>query len=85
MLCSKNGNAVLSKLMPNLQLLLSDDNAQVQKRVVQALTQLYRITLSWLSGANSIDEEMEAAWSTLSQMKSIVAKMVDHDNDGYVK
>lgn len=69
--------------MQNLQLLLSDSSVAVQKRVVQALTQLYKITLQWMARANSVSELMENTWNMLCQMKLVIAKMVDHDNDGY--
>lgn len=65
-----------------MQLLLSDSSVAVQKRVIQALTQVYRITLQWLSRSNSVNETMEKTWTVLSQMKSQVSQMIDHDNDG---
>ena len=70
------------KVMPNLQLLLSDDCVAVQKRVCQALTHLYKIALLWLSKTTVVDEDMENTWKALCQMKSQVAHMIDHDNDG---
>jgi symplekin len=69
--------------MHSLQLLLNDTSIAVQKRVIQALTQLHKITLQWLAKAKSVSELMERTWNMLSQMKSQIAKMIDHDNDGY--
>ena len=68
--------------MHNLQLLLSDPSIAVQKRVIQCPTQLYKITLTWLSQAPSINELMEKTWHRLCQMKNLIAKLIDHDNDG---
>jgi symplekin len=68
--------------MHNLQLLLSDSSVAVQKRVIQCLTQLYKITLQWLARANSVSDLMQKTWNILCQMKTQIAKMIDHDNDG---
>ena len=68
--------------MLNLQRLLSDESIAVQKRVVQALTQLYKVTLLWLANASSVSDLMETTWETLCQMKGVISKMFDHDNDG---
>ena len=68
--------------MHSLQLLLSDTSIAVQKRVIQALTQLYKITLLWLARANSVTDLMDNTWSMISLMKSQIVKMIDHDNDG---
>ena len=79
---SKVDNELLPKVMHNLQRLLSDTSIAVQKRVVQALTQLYKVTLLWLARAHSVNNLMETTWDRLCQMKSVIAKMLDHDNDG---
>lgn len=79
---SKADPELLPKVMHNLQFLLSDSSVAVQKRVIQALTQLYKIMLQWLARANTISESMEKSWNMLCQMKALIAKMVDHDNDG---
>lgn len=71
--------------MHSLQLLLGDTSIAVQKRVIQALTQLYKVTLLWLARANSVTETMEKTWGMLCQMKTQISKMIDHDNDGYYK
>lgn len=79
---SKVDQELLPKIMHSLQLLLGDTSIAVQKRVIQALTQLYKVTLLWLSKANSVSELMEKTWNMLCQMKAQIAKMIDHDNDG---
>lgn len=80
---SKADQELLPKVMHNLQLLLSDSLVAVQKRVVQALTQVYKITLQWLSRSTMVNEAMEKTWLMLSQMKIQLSQMIDHDNDGY--
>ncbi len=79
---SKVDQELLPKVMHSLQLLLGDTSIAVQKRVIQALTQLYKTTLLWLARANSVTDLMERTWNMLTQMKSQIAKMIDHDNDG---
>jgi hypothetical protein len=53
-----------------------------QKRVIQALTQLCKVTLQWLARAASVTQLMEKTWNMLIQIKLQIAKMIDHDNDG---
>lgn len=79
---SKVDQELLPKVMHSLQLLLNDTSIAVQKRVIQALTQLHKVTLLWLAKAQSVNQTMEKTWSMFSQMKSQIAKMIDHDNDG---
>ncbi|XP_046643772.1 symplekin-like [Daphnia pulicaria] len=73
---------LLGKVMHSLQLLLNDTSIAVLKRVIQALTQLHKVTLQWLAKAKSVTGLMESTWNMLNQMKSQIAKMIDHDNDG---
>ncbi|XP_071441914.1 symplekin-like [Hetaerina americana] len=79
--CKKDPD-VLPKVVGNLQLFLQDPSAQVQKRVIQAATHLYRTTLSWLACARTVTDEMESTWIILCQIKAQIAKQVDSDNDG---
>lgn len=74
----------MPKIVVNLNLLLQDSSAQVQKRVIQAAGPIYKITLKWLAKAKTITEEMEAAWKVLGQIKQQVISMIDNDNDGLV-
>ncbi|XP_046384169.1 symplekin [Ischnura elegans] len=79
--CKKDPD-VLPKVVRNLQIFLQDPSAQVQKRVIQAATHLYRSALSWLACARTVTEDMESSWTILCQIKAQIAKMVDSDNDG---
>lgn len=66
----------------NINLLLQDNSAQVQKRVIQAAGPIYKVALKWLAKAKSITEEMEAAWKLFGQIKQQIINMIDNDNDG---
>ena len=46
--CKKDPN-FLSRVMPNLGMLLMDESVDVRKRVIRALTFLYKLCLQWLS------------------------------------
>ena len=81
---SKKDPDILPKIVINLNLLLQDSSAQVQKRVIQAAGPIYKIALKWLAKAKMITEEMEAAWKVLGQIKQQVISMIDNDNDGLV-
>lgn len=63
-------------------MLLCDESVQVQKRVIQASSSIYRNMITWLSKAQVITEEMEQAWHGLNRIKVEVVNMIDSDNDG---
>ena len=79
--CKKN-TELLPKVIANLQLMLGDQSVMVQKRVIQAMTHLYMLALKWLAGAKAVSESMEAAWGLMCNMKEIIVKLLDSDNDG---
>lgn len=79
--CKKDPD-VLPKVVANLSMLLQDSSVQVQKRVIQAASQVYRGALSWLAKARAISEEMEAAWAMMGSIKAQIVNMIDSDNDG---
>lgn len=78
----KKDSEILPKVLPNLQMLLTDSTPQVQKRVIQAFIQVYRVVLSWISKAKAITDDMHKVWSVVSNIKKMVVDMVDSDNDG---
>lgn len=78
----KKDVAMLPRLVPNIQLLLSDQAVAVVKRVIQAVAQLHRATLAWLSSARSTTPEMEQVWLIITIIKTTIITMIDHDNDG---
>lgn len=69
--------------MDSLDLLLRDNAPQVQKRVVQAASQVYRGALIYIARTQPVPPQMEKAWSSLCTMKSEIVKLIDNDNDGY--
>lgn len=70
--------------MDSLELLLRDSAPQVQKRVVQAASQVYRGALMYIARTQPVPSAMEKAWGSLCTMKSEIVKLIDNDNDGYV-
>ena len=57
------------KVIANLQLLMGDSALAVQKRVIQAMTHLYRVALVWISKAKTVTEDMEAVWTVVGKIK----------------
>ncbi|XP_039293523.1 symplekin [Nilaparvata lugens] len=78
----KKDSELLPKVVPNLQMLLQDSCAQVQKRVIQAASQVYRCTLNWVCKATHITEQMKAVWLMMCNIKKAIVDLVDSDNDG---
>ena len=73
---------LLPKVIANLQLMLGDQAVLVQKRVIQAMTHLYRAALKCLARSKTVSERMEAAWSLMCNMKEIIVELLESDNDG---
>ena len=73
---------LLPKVIANLQLMLGDQSVLVQKRVIQAMTHLYRAALKCLAKTKTVSERMEAAWSLMCNMKEIIVELLESDNDG---
>ncbi|XP_037069858.1 symplekin-like [Pollicipes pollicipes] len=79
----KKDNEMIPKVVANLGILLQDSfSMAVVKRTMQAISNIYRVTLQWLSSARTVTEVMDSAWSMLGQMKRRIIGYVDHDNDG---
>ena len=72
----------LPKVVANLQIMMTDSALAVQKRVIQAMTHLYRVALAWISGAKSVSEDMEAVWGAVGKIKEIIIHLLDAANDG---
>ncbi|KAK3928171.1 Symplekin [Frankliniella fusca] len=78
----KKDPAILTRVMDSLDLLLRDSAPQVQKRVVQAASQIYRGTLMYIARTHPVPPQMEKAWGAMCTMKSEIVKLIDSDNDG---
>lgn len=81
----KKDHETLPKVIANLQLMMADSALAVQKRVIQAMTHLYRVALQWISKAKHLTEDMEAVWTIVCKIKDIVTHLLDAANDGIRK
>ncbi len=78
----KTDPELLTRVITNLRILVNDDAVAVRKRVIQAMTFLYKSALSWLCSAKIINDKMEAVWSSVSEIKAEICGLIDSDNDG---
>ncbi|XP_072163939.1 symplekin-like [Diadema setosum] len=81
----KKDNEILCTVLPRLHMMLTEENQNVAvlKKVILCFSQLFRVTLLWLTGVKVIREEMEAGWESLVLMKKkILTELLDDDNDG---
>jgi symplekin len=69
------------QVITNLQMLF-DDSVAVKKRVIQAMTQLYKVALVWICTAKTVSDAMEAVWAVITRIKDNVVRGLDGDNDG---
>lgn len=65
-------------------MLLKDRSLVIQKRVVQAASNVYRCGLQWISMTNLPSSDLSNVWQDLSNLKSHVINMIDNDNEGYI-
>ena len=82
--CKKDPE-ILPDVIMNLQIMMEEDDPKavaVQKRVIQAMTHIYKIALVWLSKAKTVSEQMEATWSVICHIKDVINVMLEHSNDG---
>lgn len=66
-------------------MLLNDRSLVVQKRVVQAASNIYRAGLQWISMIDLPSSDLSNVWQDLSNLKSHVINMIDNDNEGYLR
>lgn len=79
--CKKDPD-LLSRIIANLHIMLGDEAVSVRKRVIQAMTFLYKLCLKWLCSAKTISDQMEAVWAAVSEMKADIVSLMESDNDG---
>lgn len=78
----KKDHDYVPKLIANLKEMLADESSKVLKNVIQALTQLCKIVLLWVSKSTK-KEEIESTWEAWSDIKNYIVSLLDsHDNDG---
>nr|CAB3266754.1 symplekin [Phallusia mammillata] len=78
----KKEQELLSKLLSNFYMLLVDDNVNVLKKVIQSSTQLYRLSIQWVSSSKASKELLEASWKTVCDIQDTIFQMLDSENDG---
>lgn len=78
----KRDTELLLKLIANLNMLLRDENVNVVKKAILAMTQLYKVALQWMVKSRVINDIQEACWEMVSAMASEIIQLLDSDNDG---
>uniref|UniRef100_U3FB21 Symplekin n=1 Tax=Micrurus fulvius TaxID=8637 RepID=U3FB21_MICFL len=78
----KRDTELLLKLIANLNMLLRDENVNVVKKTILAMTQLYKVALQWMVKSRVINEMQEACWEMVSAMANEIIQLLDSDNDG---
>lgn len=73
---------LLLKLIANLNMLLKDENVNVVKKAILAMTQLYKVALQWMVKSRVINDLQESCWEMVSAMASDIILLLDSDNDG---
>ncbi|XP_060113853.1 symplekin [Heteronotia binoei] len=78
----KRDTELLNKLIANLNMLLRDENVNVVKKAILAMTQLYKVALQWMVKSRVINDMQEACWEMVTAMASEIIQLLDSDNDG---
>lgn len=73
---------IFPKVLVNLRMMFRDEAVAVQKRVIQATTQLYKVALRWICQAKKVDDLMETSWEYIRSLKNDIVSLLDCDNDG---
>nr|XP_037274431.1 symplekin-like isoform X1 [Rhipicephalus microplus] len=79
--CKKDPD-IFPKVLVNLRMMFRDEAVAVQKRVIQATTQLYKVALRWICQAKEVDDLMETSWEYIRSLKNEIVSLLDCDNDG---
>ncbi|KAI1712308.1 symplekin [Ditylenchus destructor] len=83
--CKKDPE-VMKKATATLSWLMSESSANtsavtVQKKIINACTQLYAVILKWAAQRKS-DKEVEECWNVFSMLKGRIMEKLDSDNEG---
>lgn len=73
---------IFPKVLANLRMMFRDEAVAVQKRVIQATTQLYKVALRWICQAKKVDDLMETSWEYIRSLKNDIVALLDCENDG---
>ncbi|KAL7980750.1 hypothetical protein Chor_001904 [Crotalus horridus] len=88
---NKRDTELLLKLIANLNMLLRDENVNVVKKAILAMTQLVQscsralflcFAAQWMVKSRVINEMQEACWEMVSAMTNEIIQLLDSDNDG---
>lgn len=78
----KRDPEVFPKVLANLRMMFLDEQVAVQKRVIQAVTQLYKVALRWICNAKEVDDLMETSWDYICGLKREIIALLESENDG---
>ena len=82
--CSKADSHMLPLLLPHVQILLEDAAVSVVKQCIRVASTLLRRTLVWITTAHTSSSDMDLCIIILISLKTRIAAMLDHENDGLV-
>lgn len=78
----KKDKECLPKVLPSMLMLLTDEDVNVQKKVILTSTSMFKITLEWIIKAKKARSEMAEVWSSLKDLNILLYDMLDSANDG---
>lgn len=80
----KKHHQYLPKVLPSLLMLLSDPNLQIQKKVIQTSSTLYKEVILCLakSDVNADENALVDVWNTANSLKTSIINLVDNDHEG---
>ncbi|CAG5127925.1 unnamed protein product, partial [Candidula unifasciata] len=78
----KKDNDCLPKILPNMIMLLGDDDINVQKKVILTVSSMFKLTLIWISKAKKTTHDMSSVWAHLFELKNLLYDLLESVNDG---
>ncbi|RWS16735.1 symplekin-like protein [Dinothrombium tinctorium] len=77
--CKKDAE-FFPKLIVNLNFALNDQHANVVKRTIQTLTQLYKVFLKWIS-KTKITDVVQSTWEVFCSINQQICSLLDSTNN----
>lgn len=76
----------MPKVLPSLLMLLSDPSLQIQKKVIQTSSTLYKEVILCLakSDVNADENALMDVWNTANSLKTSIINLVDNDHEGLI-
>lgn len=83
---SKKDPEVMKKAIFHLSWPLSENSTAivVQKKVINAISQLYPFILKW-AVQKKTDKKVEESWQMFTMLKNRIMQTLDSDNEGYIE